>query len=158
MESKAGSDFRPRVAGSSSDHCLDFGTKLGSKYLQLYKSTVLQIYSESKLLSHRLYPLATTIPERGASKVPRIEPCSAGRNHYTHRSTTATTSPKNSEQDLGIDAASSVNEGHLAVEKQMRDIGAELYLEVQQYLGEELDVERKAALRRINWVYYADDT
>ncbi|KAL5443079.1 hypothetical protein PMIN05_003859 [Paraphaeosphaeria minitans] len=114
MESKAGSDFRPRVAGSSSDHCLDFGTK------RHYQATI--------------GPLQATVPEFAQLSVEQWA----------------------AKQDLGIDAASSVNEGHLAVEKQMRDIGAELYLEVQQYLGEELDVERKAALRRINWVYYAD--
>jgi hypothetical protein len=42
----------------------------------------------------------------------------------------------------------SIDEGHLAVEKQMRDIGADLYLEVQQYSRE----ERKVVLRKIDWV------
>ena len=59
---------------------------------------------------------------------------------------------KKPEQDLGINAVPSVDEGHLAVEKQMRDIGAELYLEVQQYSREELDLERKVVLRKIDWV------
>jgi hypothetical protein len=46
----------------------------------------------------------------------------------------------------------SIDEGHLAVEKQMRDIGADLYLEVQQYSREELEAERKVVLRKIDWV------
>jgi hypothetical protein len=46
----------------------------------------------------------------------------------------------------------SINEGHLAVEKQMRDIGADLYLEVQQYSREELEAERIIVLRKIDWV------
>lgn len=46
----------------------------------------------------------------------------------------------------------SVDEGQLAAEKQMRDIGAELYLEVRQYSREELDAERKVVLRKIDWV------
>jgi hypothetical protein len=46
----------------------------------------------------------------------------------------------------------SVDEGHIAVEKQMRDIGADLYLEVRQYSREELDAERKIVLRKIDWV------
>lgn len=46
----------------------------------------------------------------------------------------------------------SVDEGQLAAEKQMRDIGAELYLEVRQYSREELDAERKIVLRKIDWV------
>ena len=40
----------------------------------------------------------------------------------------------------------------MAAEKQMRDIGADLYLEVQQYTKEELDAERKIVLRKIDWV------
>jgi hypothetical protein len=59
---------------------------------------------------------------------------------------------KGAEQNLGIDAAPSVDEGQLAAEKQMRDIGAELYLEVQQYSREELDLERKVVLRKIDRV------
>ncbi|RYG63043.1 hypothetical protein EON64_16725 [archaeon] len=46
----------------------------------------------------------------------------------------------------------SVDEGHIAAEKQMRDIGADLYLEVQQYSREELEAERKVVLRKIDWV------
>jgi MFS family permease len=46
----------------------------------------------------------------------------------------------------------SIDEGHMAAEKQMRDIGAELYLEVRQYSREELDAERKIVLRKIDWV------
>ncbi|KAL5114366.1 hypothetical protein ACEQ8H_007756 [Pleosporales sp. CAS-2024a] len=45
-----------------------------------------------------------------------------------------------------------VDEGNLAAEKQMRDIGADLYLEVRQYSREELDAERKLVLRKIDWV------
>jgi hypothetical protein len=59
---------------------------------------------------------------------------------------------KKSEQDLGIDAAPSVDEGQLAAEKQMRDIGAELYFEVRQYSRAELDLEREVVLRKIDWV------
>lgn len=51
-----------------------------------------------------------------------------------------------------IAPAPSVDEGQVAAEKQMRDIGAELYLEVQQYSREELDAERKIVLRKIDWV------
>ncbi len=40
----------------------------------------------------------------------------------------------------------------MATEKQMRDIGADLYLEVRQYTREELDAERKIVLRKIDWV------
>jgi hypothetical protein len=50
-----------------------------------------------------------------------------------------------------VDTAS-VDEGQMAVEKQMRDIGADLYLEVRQYSREELDAERKIVLRKIDWV------
>lgn len=46
----------------------------------------------------------------------------------------------------------SVDEGHMAAEKQMRDIGADLYLEVRQYSREELDAERKIVLRKIDWI------
>ena len=46
----------------------------------------------------------------------------------------------------------SIDEGQMAAEKQMRDIGADLYLEVQQYTREELDAERKIVLRKIDWV------
>ena len=46
----------------------------------------------------------------------------------------------------------SIDEGQLAAEKQMRDIGADLYLEVRQYSREELDSERKIVLRKIDWV------
>ena len=49
-------------------------------------------------------------------------------------------------------ATPSINEAQLAAEKQMRDIGAEMYLEVQQYSREELDAERKTVLRKIDWV------
>lgn len=38
------------------------------------------------------------------------------------------------------------------VEKQMRDIGADLYFEIQQYSQEELDAERKTVLKKIDWV------
>lgn len=57
-----------------------------------------------------------------------------------------------SEKEPEIVPAPSVDEGQLAAEKQMRDIGAELYLEVQQYSREELDAERKIVLRKIDWV------
>lgn len=46
----------------------------------------------------------------------------------------------------------SLDEGRIAAEKQMRDIGADLYLEVQQYSREELEAERKVVLRKIDWV------
>jgi hypothetical protein len=46
----------------------------------------------------------------------------------------------------------SVDEGNMAAEKQMRDIGADLYLEVRQYSREELDAERKIVLRKIDWI------
>ncbi|KAF2823129.1 allantoin permease [Ophiobolus disseminans] len=46
----------------------------------------------------------------------------------------------------------SIEEGHMAAEKQMKDIGADLYLEVRQYSREELDAERKVVLRKIDWV------
>ncbi|PVH94505.1 MFS general substrate transporter [Periconia macrospinosa] len=49
-------------------------------------------------------------------------------------------------------ASPSVHEGNLEAEKQMRDIGADLYLEVQQYSREELDAERKIVLRKIDRV------
>lgn len=51
-----------------------------------------------------------------------------------------------------IATAPSIEEGQMAAEKQMRDIGADLYLEVQQYTREELDAERKIVLRKIDWV------
>lgn len=50
-----------------------------------------------------------------------------------------------------VDIAS-VDERQMATEKQMRDIGADLYLEVRQYTREELDAERKIVLRKIDWV------
>ncbi|KAF2729822.1 allantoin permease [Polyplosphaeria fusca] len=60
------------------------------------------------------------------------------------------------EKDMEIAPAPSVDDGtaeaQLAAEKQMRDIGAELYLEVQQYSREELESERKVVLRKIDWV------
>jgi hypothetical protein len=46
----------------------------------------------------------------------------------------------------------SIHEGHTATEKQMRDIGADLYLEVHQYSREELDAERATVLRKIDGV------
>lgn len=51
-----------------------------------------------------------------------------------------------------VATAPSIDEGQIAAEKQMRDIGADLYLEVQQYTREELDEERKIVLRKIDWV------
>jgi hypothetical protein len=51
-----------------------------------------------------------------------------------------------------VATAPSIEEGQMAAEKQMRDIGADLYLEVQQYTREELDAERKIVLRKIDWV------
>jgi hypothetical protein len=58
------------------------------------------------------------------------------------------------EKDTEISPARepSIDEGQLAAEKQMRDIGADLYLEVQQYSREELEAERKVVLRKIDWV------
>jgi hypothetical protein len=46
----------------------------------------------------------------------------------------------------------SIEEGQIAAEKQMRDIGADLYLEVRQYSREELESERAIVLRKIDWV------
>lgn len=51
-----------------------------------------------------------------------------------------------------VATAPSIDEGNIAAEKQMRDIGADLYLEVRQYTEEELDAERKIVLRKIDWV------
>ena len=51
-----------------------------------------------------------------------------------------------------VATAPSIDEGNMAAEKQMRDIGADLYLEVQQYSREELEAERKVVLRKIDWV------
>ena len=56
------------------------------------------------------------------------------------------------EKQPEIAPAPSVDAGELAAEKQMHDIGAELYLEVRQYSREELDAERKIVLRKIDWV------
>jgi hypothetical protein len=58
------------------------------------------------------------------------------------------------ERQERITAAPSLNKGQVAAaaEKQMRDIGADLYLEVQQYSRESLDAERKVVLRKIDWV------
>jgi len=58
------------------------------------------------------------------------------------------------EKEQGISPARepSIDEGQIAAEKQMRDIGADLYLEVQQYSREELEAERKIVLRKIDWV------
>lgn len=39
-----------------------------------------------------------------------------------------------------------------AEEKQMRDIGAELYLEVQQFSREELEAERDLVRKKLDWV------
>ncbi|KAF2113930.1 allantoin permease [Lophiotrema nucula] len=50
------------------------------------------------------------------------------------------------------DVEEGLDEAHLAAQKQMRDIGAELYLEVRQYSREELEAERKVVLRKIDWV------
>ena len=61
---------------------------------------------------------------------------------------------KMGEKEQGISPARepSIDEGQIAAEKQMRDIGADLYLEVQQYSREELEAERKIVLRKIDWV------
>jgi hypothetical protein len=56
------------------------------------------------------------------------------------------------EHDISPAREPSVDEGQFAAEKQMRDIGADLYLEVQQYSREELEAERKIVLRKIDWV------
>jgi hypothetical protein len=54
--------------------------------------------------------------------------------------------------DVSPIAPSSIDEGQVAVEKQMRDIGADLYLEVQQHTREELEAERKVVLRKLDMV------
>lgn len=46
----------------------------------------------------------------------------------------------------------SLERGDISAEKQMQDIGADLYLEVRQYSREELEAERKVVLRKIDWV------
>ncbi|CAN9210967.1 unnamed protein product [Alternaria alternata] len=56
------------------------------------------------------------------------------------------------EHDISPAREASIDEGQLAAEKQMRDIGADLYLEVQQYSREELEAERKVVLKKIDWV------
>lgn len=56
------------------------------------------------------------------------------------------------ELDIAPVSSPSVDEGQMAAEKQMRDIGADLYLEVRQYSREELEAERKVVLRKIDWV------
>ena len=56
------------------------------------------------------------------------------------------------EEDISSVREPSLDEGQLAVETQMRDIGADLYLEVRQYSREELDAERTVVLRKIDWV------
>ncbi|KAH7115860.1 allantoin permease [Dendryphion nanum] len=58
------------------------------------------------------------------------------------------------EKETEIAPAPSVDldEGQMEAQKQMRDIGADLYLEVQQYSREELDAERQIVLRKIDWV------
>lgn len=56
------------------------------------------------------------------------------------------------EHDISPARDKSIDEGQMAAEKQMRDIGADLYLEVQQYSREELEAERKVVLRKIDWV------
>jgi hypothetical protein len=56
------------------------------------------------------------------------------------------------EHDISPAREASIDEGQLAAEKQMRDIGADLYLEVQQYSREELEAERKIVRRKIDWV------
>jgi hypothetical protein len=56
------------------------------------------------------------------------------------------------QNDLSPVREPSVDEGQMAAEKQMRDIGADLYLEVRQYSREELEAERKIVLRKIDWV------
>lgn len=54
--------------------------------------------------------------------------------------------------DISPDRERRVDEGQIAAEQQMRDIGADLYLEMLQYTREELDAERKVVLRKIDWV------
>jgi len=56
------------------------------------------------------------------------------------------------KEEISPAREASIDEGQLAAEKQMRDIGADLYLEVQQYSREELEAERKVVLRKIDWV------
>lgn len=56
------------------------------------------------------------------------------------------------QQDIEPARDASIDEGQMTAEKQMRDIGTDLYLEVRQYSREELDAERKVVLRKIDWV------
>jgi hypothetical protein len=54
--------------------------------------------------------------------------------------------------DISPTRVPSIAEANMAAEKQMRDIGADLYLEVRQYSREDLESERKVVLRKIDWV------
>lgn len=56
------------------------------------------------------------------------------------------------KQDISPAREESIDEGRIAAERQMRDIGADLYLEVQQYSREELEAERKVVLKKIDWI------
>jgi len=56
------------------------------------------------------------------------------------------------EKEPEIAPVASIDEDQMAAAKQMRDIGADLYLEVQQYSREELEAEAKIVLRKIDWV------
>ena len=56
------------------------------------------------------------------------------------------------KQEIAPAREESTDEERSAAEKQMRDLGAELYLEVQQYSREELEAERKVVLRKIDWI------
>ncbi|KAK3213939.1 hypothetical protein GRF29_28g1528121 [Pseudopithomyces chartarum] len=59
---------------------------------------------------------------------------------------------KDTDEENGVAPAPSVDEGLIAAQKQIQDIGAELYLEIQQYSRESLEAERKVVLRKIDWV------
>ncbi|CAI6340734.1 unnamed protein product [Periconia digitata] len=59
---------------------------------------------------------------------------------------------KEEKPDTVTAAPPSVREENLEAEKQIRDIGADLYLEVQQYSREELEAESKIVLRKIDRV------
>lgn len=68
------------------------------------------------------------------------------------QATTADVKMSEKQQDIEPARDASIDEGQMTAEKQMRDIGTDLYLEVRQYSREELDAERKVVLRKIDWV------
>jgi hypothetical protein len=56
------------------------------------------------------------------------------------------------EKDADVARVPSAKEGQLALKEEMRDVGADLWQEVQQYSREELDAENKLVLKKIDLV------